>query len=138
MMNLKQFFTVAFFALFSGVVLAQEESVTVKITPIEGETVTVQRASTSSSSSCMTSDFPVYMGQEKTDVNFKDLREIYVRHDITASNPNNYISVELVWKDGKEGVYEMVKHIRFTGQTEDGSYSIKVPEVNMIQVVQGY
>ncbi len=130
----------AFFTLtYCNHAFAQDEqAVTAKITPVEGETVTVHRASTSSSSSCMTSDFPVYMGTEKVEVDFGELTELYVRHDIPAGDPNNYMSVELIFDDGRKGIYEMVKHIRFTGQTDDGSYSIRVPDVNMIQVVKGF
>ena len=132
-------FAVIFTLSFFNQAFAQDgEAVTAKIIPVEGETVTVHRVSTSSSSSCMTSDFPVYMGTEKLDVDFSELTELYVRHDIPASDPNNYMSVELIFDDGREGIYEMVKHIRFTGKADNGSYSIKVSDVNMIQVVKGY
>ncbi len=56
-------------------------------------------------------------------------------HDLKASDPNNYVSVELTFKDGKTGIYEMVKHIRFTGKTEEGNFSLKVMETNTVEIV---
>ena len=113
-----------------------QEGVTVKITDLKKVTTTLTNASTSSSSSCNTSDFPVYQGSTLTEIDFADLSWISVRHDLTASDPNNYMSVELSFKDGKTGIYEMVKHIRFTGRTPEGSFSLKVMETNTVEVVQ--
>lgn len=113
-----------------------QENVTVKITDLESVTTTLSNATTSSSSSCNTSDFPVYQGSTQKDINFSDLTWISVRHDLAASDPNNYMSVELTFKDGKTGIYEMVKHIRFTGKTPEGSFSLKVKDTNTVEVVQ--
>lgn len=114
---------------------AQEQGVTAKITDLEKVTTTLENPSTSSSSSCNTSDFPVYQGSTLKEIDFSDLTWISVRHDITPSDPNNYISVELTFTDGKTGVYEMVKHIRFTGKTEEGSFSLKVKDTNTVEVI---
>lgn len=115
---------------------AQEQKVTVKITDLEKVTTIITNASTSSSSSCNTSDFPVYQGSTLKEVDFADLSWISVRHDLTPSDPNNYASVELTFKDGKTAVYEMVKHIRFTGKTEEGNFSLKVKDTNTVEIVQ--
>ena len=112
-----------------------QEQFTVKITDLENVTTTLTNPSTSSSSSCNTSDFPVYQGSTLMEIDFADLSWISVRHDLTASDPNNYIPVELTFKDGKTGIYEMVKHIRFIGRTEEGSFSLKVMETNTVEVV---
>jgi hypothetical protein len=114
---------------------AQGRGVTVKITDLEKVTTTVQNASSSSSSSCGTSDFPVYQGTETKDVDIADLTWISVRHDLTPSDPN-YIKLELTFKDGKTGIYEMVRYIRFTGKTEEGSFAIQVKDINTIQIIQ--
>ena len=113
-----------------------QEQVVVKITDLEKVTTTLSNASTSSSSSCNTSDFPVYQGSTLKEIDFADLSWISVRHDLKSSDPNNYVSVELTFKDGKTGIYEMVKHIRFTGRTSEGSFSLKVIETNTVEVVQ--
>ena len=114
---------------------SQGNSVTAKITDLEKVTTTVQNASSSSSSSCGTSDFPVYLGTETKDVDIADLTWISVRHDLTPSDPN-YIKLELTFKNGTTGIYEMVRHIRFTGTTDEGSFAIKVKDINIIEIVQ--
>ena len=114
---------------------AQGRGVTAKITDLEKVTTTVQNASSSSSSSCNTSDFPVYQGKETKDVDIADLTWISVRHDLTPSDPN-YIKLELTFKNGKTGIYEMVRYIRFTGKTEEGSFAIQVKDINTIEIVQ--
>ncbi|TFH27968.1 MAG: hypothetical protein E4H10_02080 [Bacteroidia bacterium] len=114
---------------------AQEQKVTVKITDLKKVSTTLTNATTSSSSSCNTSDFPVYQGSTLKEIDFADLTWISVRHDLAASDPNNYVSVELTFKDGKTGIYEMVKHIRFTGKTSEGNFSLKVMETNTVEIV---
>ena len=114
---------------------AQGESVTAKITDLKKVTTTVTNASSSSSSSCGTADFPVYQGTETQDVDIADLTWISVRHDLTPSDPN-YIKLELTFKDGREGIYEMVRYIRFTGTTDEGNFSIMVKDINTIQIIQ--
>ena len=120
---------------FGLATFAQGKSVTVKITDLEKVTTTVQNASSSSSSSCGTSDFPVYEGTSERDVDIADLTRISVRHDLTPSDPS-YIKLELNFKDGTSGIYKMVRYICFTGKTEEGSFAIKVKDINTIQIVQ--
>lgn len=123
--------TAALLVCFGLAIYAQDKGVTVKITDLEKVTTTVQNASTSSSSSCGTSDFPIYLGD---DVDIADLTWISVRHDLTPSDPS-YIKLELTYKDGTTGVYEMIKYIRFTGKTEEGNFAIMVKDINTIQIV---
>ena len=135
-MKLRFLWTALLLAAFVMGTFAQGQRLTVKITDLKKVTTTLTNASSSSSSSCNTSDFPVYQGSTMKEVDFADLTWISVRHDLSASDPNNYVSVELTFKDGKTGVYEMVKHIRFTGRTEEGNFSLKVMETNTVEVVQ--
>lgn len=135
-MKQKSFWTAILLMAFVMGTFAQGQGPTVKITDLKKVTTTLTNASSSSSSSCNTSDFPVYQGSTLKEIDFADLTWISVRHDLTSSDPNNYISVELTFKDGKTGIYEMVKHIRFTGKTEEGSFSLKVTETNTVEVVQ--
>ena len=135
-MKLRFLWTALLLAAFVMGTFAQGQRLTVKITDLKKVTTTLTNASSSSSSSCNTSDFPVYQGSTLKEVDFADLTWISIRHDLTASDPNNYVSVELTFKDGKTGVYEMVKHIRFTGRTEEGNFSLKVMETNTVEVVQ--
>lgn len=134
-MKQKTFWTAILLMAFVMGTFAQGQGPTVKITDLKKVTTTLTNASSSSSSSCNTSDFPVYQGSIKTDVDYADLTWISVRHDLKASDPNNYVSVELTFKDGKTGIYEMVKHIRFTGKTEEGNFSLKVMETNTVEIV---
>jgi hypothetical protein len=114
---------------------AQGKSVTAKITDLKKVTTTVQNASSSSSSSCNTSDFPVYQGTETKDVDIANLTWISVRHDLTPSDPS-YIKIELTFKNGSTGIYEMVRYIRFTGTSEEESFAIQVKDINTIEIVQ--
>ena len=120
---------------FGLATFAQGKSVTVKISDLEKVTKTVQNASSSSSSSCGTSDFPVYQGTSEKDVDLADLTWISVRHDLTPSDPS-YIKLELTFMDGTSGIYEMVRYVRFTGKTEEGNFAIMVKDINTIQIVQ--
>ena len=120
---------------FGLATFAQGKSVTVKISDLEKVTTTVQNASSSSSSSCGTSDFPVYQGTSEKDVDIADLTWISVRHDLTPSDPS-YIKLELTFKNGTTGIYEMVRYVRFTGKTEEGNFAIMVKDINTIEVVQ--
>ena len=134
-MRLRTIWTALLLVCFGLATKAQGNSVTVKITDLEKVTTTVQNASSSSSSSCDTSDFPVFQGTESKDVNIADLTWISVRHDLTPSDPS-YIKLELTFKNGTTGIYEMVRYIRFTGKTEEGNFAIQVKDINTIEIVQ--
>lgn len=134
-MTRRTIWTALLLVLFGAATYAQGERVTVKISDLEKVTTTVQNASSSSSSSCGTSDFPVYQGTEEKDVDIADLTWISVRHDLTPSDPN-YIKLELIFKDGTTGIYEMVRYIRFTGKTEEGNFGKMVKDINTIEIVQ--
>lgn len=123
------------FVMFGTTIFAQRRGVTMKVTDLDNVTTTVQNATTSSSSSCNTSDFPVYQGPEEKDVNIADLTWISVRHDLTPSDPN-YVKLELTFKDGSTGIYEMVRYIRFAGKTDEGNFAKMVKDINTIQIVQ--
>ena len=127
--------TAVLFVLFGATIFAQRRGVTMKVTDLDNVTTTVQNATTSSSSSCNTSDFPVYQGPEEKDVNLADLTWISVRHDLTPSDPN-YVKLELTFKDGSTGIYEMVRYVRFAGKTEEGDFAKMVKDINTIQIVQ--
>lgn len=134
-MKKRSFWTVLLLLAFVLGSHAQERRVSAKITDLENVTTPVENPSTSSSSSCNTSDFPVYQGSTLKEIDFADLTWISVRHDLTPSDPNNYISLELTFKDGKTGIYEIVKHIRFTGKSEEGSFSLKVKDTNTVEII---
>jgi hypothetical protein len=134
-MRLRTIWTALFLVGFTLATYGQEKNVTVKITDLKKVTTTVTNASSSSSSSCGTSDFPVYQGTESQDVDISDLTWISVRHDLTPSDPN-YIKLELTFKDGRTGIYEMVRYVRFTGNTEEGNFAIMVKDINTIEIVQ--
>lgn len=119
--------------LFGVATYAQKKGITVKVTDLEKVTIILQNASSSSSSSCGTADFPVYQGTEEKDVDIADLTWISVRHDLTPSDPN-YIKLELTFKDGTTGIYEMVRYVRFTGTTEDGNFGMMVKDINTIEI----
>ena len=118
-----------------GGLTAQQPRLKVKITDKEDVTTIVENISSSSSSSCNTSDFPVYQGTTKTDMNFRDLKKVVVRHDKPAEDATNYLSVELISNEGESGIYEMIKSIRIIGKSEEGNFSIKVIDVKTVEVL---
>lgn len=134
-MKLRTIWTALLLVSFGLAAYAQGEGVTVKVNDLKKVTTTVRNASSSSSSSCGTSDFPVYQGTETQDVDIADLTWISVRHDLTPSDPS-YIKLELTFKDGRTGIYEMVRYIRFTGKTDEGNFSMMVKDINTIQIIQ--
>jgi len=134
MMTRKTIFTFLLVVSIGMSAFAQRRGVTVKINDLEKVTTTVQNATSSSSSSCNTSDFPVYQGTELKDVDIADLKWISVRHDLTPSDPN-YVKLELTFKDGSTGIYEMVRYVRFIGKTEEGNYAKMVKDINTIEIL---
>jgi hypothetical protein len=68
-----------------------------------------------------------------------DLYMILVRHDLQASDPDIYISVELIDMDDRSSIFEMAKFMRVSGSTGEGSFSIRLKDVNTMQVMRkGY
>lgn len=132
-MTRRTIFTAMLLVLFGVATYAQKNGITVKVTDLEKVTIILQNASSSSSSSCGTADFPVYQGTEEKDVELADLTWISVRHDLPPSDPN-YIKLELTFKDGTTGIYEMVRYVRFTGTTEDGNFGMMVKDINTIEI----
>lgn len=122
-------------AAFGLAVNAQERGITAKITDLEKVTITLQNTSSSSSSSCGTSDFPVYEGSTEKDIDFVDLTWISVRHDLTPSDPN-YIKLEIDFKNGSSGIYEAVRYMRITGTTEEGNVGIMLKDINTVEILQ--
>ena len=115
---------------------AKEPAATIKVVDIRDVTTVVTRASSSSSSSCHSPDFPVLRGGSYRDVNFNELSRIIVHHDQQVKDAANYIGIELVAKDGKAEVLEMIKHIRFTGNTKNGEFSIMVKDIKTVEVIE--
>jgi hypothetical protein len=116
-------------------VYAQEAKLKVKITTLDNVTTEVEGITTSSSSGCMSADFPVYQGTDRVDVHIGDLRQILVRHDLPAEDVNNYITLELIDKEGKSKLVEIIKSIRFIGKSESGNYSAKVKDINSVLIL---
>jgi hypothetical protein len=117
-------------------VLAQQGVPPVKIMDLNKVETVVYNISSSSSTSCMSPDFPVLRGGSRKDVNFNDLTWLTVRHDIPTDN-DAYITVELTSKNGQTETLEMIRSIRFTGRTNSGDFSIQVKDINTLQVMHG-
>ncbi len=120
--------------LLSGA-YAQDQAILLKINDLKGVTTTLTNASSSSSSSCNSPDFPVLRGGTRKDVNFGELKWITVLHDQPANDPGIYIKVELTLKNGVTEQYEMIKNVRFMGKSGKEDFSIMVEEINTVQIV---
>ena len=132
-MHLKAFITILLLVSGFIIVSAQEQGVTIKINDIEKVTTVVKNATTSSTTD--SGDFSVFQSGTLQMKKFNDYYMILVRHDLPPSDPNIYISVELVDRNDKSVIYEMAKYMRVSGTTDQGPFSIKVKEINAIMVV---
>ena len=117
-------------------VQAQQGVPPVKVMDLNKVETVVYNITSSSSTSCMSPDFPVLRGGSRKDVNFNDLAWLTVRHDIPTDN-DAYITVELTSRNGQTETLEMIKSIRFTGRTDSGDFSIQVKDINTLQVMHG-
>lgn len=124
-------------ALLLNFGLFAQESVKAKISSLDKVETVVEGLTTSSSEG--SDDFPVYQYGVKKTMHFDKLYMLLVRHDIESSNPDIYITVELVDTNMKSTLYEMVRLMRVSGKTSEGRYSIKLQDVNSILIVRkGY
>ncbi|MCP4309873.1 MAG: hypothetical protein GY790_01300 [Bacteroidetes bacterium] len=136
-MFLKKLLATLSVSLLIFALYAQETSSKLRIVDLENVATVINSATTSSSEE--QDDFPVYLDGIKQTKKFDDLYMILVRHDLKASDPNIYISVELIDMEDQSSIYEMAKYMRVSGQAESGSFSIKVKEINTIEVMRkGY
>lgn len=136
-MNQRNLLSVLFIMLFMAGVSVRGQSHILKITDVNGLTTLVSGASSSSSTSCNSPDFPVLRGGSRKDVDFRELSLISVVHDQSANDPDIYIKVELTLKDGAIEEYEMIRNIRFTGNSDQGDFSIMVKEIATVQIRSG-
>ena len=123
-----------FLVLFLGGLSAQDKEQVLKITDLKGQTTLITHASSSSSSSCNSPDFPVLRGGSRKDVNFGELSWITVLHHKAVKDPEIYIKVELTLENGVTEEYDMIRNIRFTGKAGDADFSILVEEINTVQI----
>jgi len=133
MRKLKVVITGLLFVLATGLD-AQDGNPTIRITDVKGETTEVSFASSSSSSSCNSPDFPAIRGGERTDISFNKLKYITIMPYKATSNEVLYISAELEYRDGTKEEVEMSRHIRFSGKAGNDDFSIPVTEISMVQV----
>ena len=133
-MRLRSAISALFIWLLMTGLSAQDQPLLLKINDLKGVTSVVTSASSSSSSSCNSPDFPVLRGGSRKDVNFGELSWITVLHDRPANDPNIYIKVELTLKNGVVEKYEMIRNIRFMGKSGGEDFSIRVDEVNTVQI----
>jgi hypothetical protein len=122
-------------ATIVSVANAQESGMKARVTGTDNVSTMVFRPSPSSSLSCQVGEFPVYKDARLTEVDFRDLQKIIVRPDVPAKVDSTHISVELISRDGQSQVYEMSKYTRILGDTEEGSYSLKVGDLKSLEVL---
>ena len=133
---MKKFIGSVFIVMLSMGAIAQGPRSKTKVVDANNQSVIVYGAMPSSSLSCQVGDFPAYRDDSLTTVDFRDLQKIIVRHDLPAKLDTSYVSVEMVTKDGDSEVYEMSKSTRIIGDTEEGSFSMKVKDVSTLEIEQ--
>ena len=136
-MNKKRIILAGIIILIINGIYAQKTVPTIKVMDIEKVTTLVQSASTSSSSSCNSPDFPVIKGGSRKDINFNDLSWISVLHGIPSKEGKVYIPVELTLRNGETEMVDMIRNIRITGKTDKGEFSIQVKDISSVQVLYG-
>lgn len=115
--------------------VAQEQRFMVRITESGDRTVLLENATSSSSSSCNSSDFPVMQNGTRTDVNFRDLNSIVVHPERSTQNDEIYVAVELIHRDGSSEMTEMIRSVRLMGNTEEGRYRKRIDEIREVNVI---
>ncbi len=126
---------VLIFFLFAAGLAAQGSGVTIKVIDVQGVTTVIQAATSSSASSCNSPDFPVLKGGSRKDIDFSELEWISVLHGVPTGNDQIYIRVELTLKSGELEEYDMIKNIRFSGQSEQGDFTIQVKDISTVQIM---
>ena len=135
-MILKRVFASLAISLF---ILALHAEDPTKVRIVDLEDVATQIENATSSSANGEGDFPVYLYGEKQMKKFDDLYMNRVRHDFEARDPSRYISVELIDMADNSSIFEMAKYMRFSGASNAGTFSIKLLEINTLQVMRkGY
>jgi len=120
---------------FATGLIAQGQRFMVRITDTQDQTALLDNATSSSSSSCNSSDFPVLQQGTRTDVNFRDLNKIVVHPDRATQNDEIYVAVELIHRDGTSEMTEMIRSVRLMGNTDDGRYRKRIDEIHQVDVI---
>lgn len=114
--------------------LAQRDIVKIRLVDLEKNQSDLTAFTTSSSNE--KNEFPVFHYGEKQYQSFDDLYMILVRHDLKASNPDIYIKVELIDLEDRSTIYEMAKYMRISGKKGEKAFSIKLVELNSLEVIR--
>jgi hypothetical protein len=126
--------SVALLVLTTGL-YAQGQRFMIRITDTENKTSILENATSSSSSSCNSSDFPVMQKGSRTDVNFRDLNKIVVHPERSTQNDEMYVAVELFHRDGSSEMTEMIRSVRMMGRSEEGRYGKRIDEIREVDVI---
>jgi hypothetical protein len=135
MMKLKELILVLTLLTWAGGIFAQGQRFMIKIVDNQNQTALVENATSSSSSSCNTSDFPVLQDGSRTDVNFRDLNRIIVHPEQSTKNDQLYVAVELIDREGESSMTEMIRSVRFMGDTGEGRYRKKIEDIRTVDVL---
>lgn len=134
-MKMKQILIALVMIFFAAGLVAQGQRFMVRITDTQNQTALLENATSSSSSSCNSSDFPVMQQGTRADVNFRDLNKIVVHPDRSTQNDEIYVAVELIHRDGTSEMTEMIRSVRLMGNTDDGRYRKRIDEIREVDVI---
>lgn len=127
---------ISFTLMFLAVGLnAQGQRFMVKITDTQNQSTLLENATSSSSSSCNSSDFPVMQEGTRTDVNFRDLNKILVHPERSTKNDEMFVAVELIHRDGSSEMTEMIRSVRLMGNSDQGRYGKRIDEIREVDVI---
>jgi hypothetical protein len=114
---------------------AQGQRFMVKITDTQNQAIVVENASSSSSYTCNSPDFPVMQEGARTYVNFRDLNKLVVHPERSTQNDEIYVAVELVHRDGSSEMTEIIRSIRMMGNSDEGRYGKRIDEIRELDVI---
>lgn len=134
-MKLERIISAIIVVLITGTAYTQNTGATIKITDNDDVATIITRASSSSSSSCNSPDFPVIRGGSYKNINFSELSRIIVYPYLPTDDPN-YIKIELVPKEGEPEKLDIIKYIRFTGYADQEKFGIRVMDIKMVEVME--
>jgi len=114
--------------------IAQKEAIGLRVTDLDKNRSDLTEFRTSSGT--IGNDFPVYVYGEKQALMFKDVYMILVRHDVEPSNPDIYVTIEVIDLQDNSTLYEAAKYMRIAGNKDGEAFSIKLNQLNGIEVLR--
>lgn len=133
-MMVRNLLILLFLGTFFTGLQAQNEIIGLRVTDLEKNRTDLAEFRTSSGT--LDNDFPVYVYGEKQALMFRDVYMILVRHDVEPSNPDIYVTIEVIDLKDNSILYEAAKYMRIAGSRDGEEFSIRLNRLNALEVLR--